>query len=101
MKQERGDDQLAVANLVHDDAADDDAETEAGEPGAPDRTELRAGEPEIGGPGGKDAAADAETDAGGENGEKPGPQKAHRVRRDRAGSNSSVAHEVLSLLVYG
>ena len=36
VKRERGDDELAVADLVDDEAADDDAEAEAGEPGAGD-----------------------------------------------------------------
>ena len=65
--------ELAVADLVHDDAADDDAEAEAGEPGAADVAELRTGEAELGRPVGKDAAADAEADAGGENGQEAGP----------------------------
>ena len=41
MEQERRDDQLAVADLVHDHAADDDAEAEAGEARAADGAELR------------------------------------------------------------
>ena len=82
VEQERGDDQLAVADLVDDDAADDDAEAEAGEAGAADGAELRAGEAEFGGPVGEDAAADAEADAGGENGQEAGPQQALGVRRD-------------------
>ena len=45
MEQERRDDQLAVADLVDDDAADDDAEAEPGETGAADGAELRAVNP--------------------------------------------------------
>ena len=86
MKQERRDDQLAVADLVDDDAADDDAEAEAGEAGAADGAELRAGEAEVRCPVGQDAAADAEADARGENGQEAGPQQPLGVRRDGVGS---------------
>ena len=80
VEQERGDDQLAVADPVDDDAADDDAEAEAGETGAADGAELRAGEAEVSGPVGQDAAADAEADAGGQNGQEAGPEQALGVR---------------------
>ena len=73
MEQERRHDQLAVADLVDDHAADDDAEAEARETGAADGAELRTGEAEFGGPIGKDAAADPEADAGGQNGQEAGP----------------------------
>ena len=86
VKQKRGYDQLAIADLVDDDAADDDAEAEAGKAGAADGAELRAGEAEVGCPVGKDAASDAEADAGGENGQKTGPQQALGVRCDGVGS---------------
>ena len=92
MEQERGDDQLAVADLVDDDAADDDAETEAGEAGAADGAELRAGEAELGGPVGEDAAADAEADAGGENGQEAGPEQALGVWCDGFVAYSRIAH---------
>ena len=82
VEHEGRDDQLAVADLVHDHAADDDAEAEAGEAGAADGAELRAGEAEFGGPVVEDAAADREADAGGENGHEAGPQQALGVRRD-------------------
>ena len=82
VEQERGDDQLAVADLVDHDAADDDAEAEAGEAGAADVAELRAGEAEFRGPIGEDAAADAEADARGENGHEACPQQALGVWRD-------------------
>ena len=58
VEQERRHDQLAVADLVHDHAADDDAEAEAGETGSADGAELRTSEAEVGGPVGKNAAAD-------------------------------------------
>ena len=80
VEQERGDDQLAVADLVDDEAADDDAETEAGEPRAADGAELRAGETELCGPVGQDAAANGEADAGGENGQEACPEQALGVR---------------------
>ena len=92
MEQERGDDQLAVADPVDDDAADDDAETEAGETGAADGAELRAGEPEVSGPVGQDAAANAEPDAGGQNGQEAGPEQAGGIRRDWFVAHSSIGH---------
>ncbi len=73
MEQERRHDQLAVADLVDDHAADDDAEAEARETGAADGAELRTSEAEFSGPVGKDAAPDPEADAGGQNGQKAGP----------------------------
>ena len=82
MKQKGGDDEFSVADAVDDHAADDDAETEAGETGAADGAELRAREPEVSGPAGQDAAANAEPDAGGQNGQKAGPQETLGVRRD-------------------
>ena len=94
MEQERGDDQLAVADPIHDDAADDDAETEAGEPGAADGAELRAGESELGGPVGEDAASNAEPDAGGKNGQEPGPEQAGGIRSD--GFVGSAGHRLRS-----
>ena len=92
MEEEGRRDQLAVADLVHDDAADDDAETETGEPGAADGAQLRPGEAEVSGPVGKDAAADAEADAGRENGQETGPEQALGVRRDGVVANSGSAH---------
>ena len=96
MEQEGGDDQLAVADPVDDDAADDDAEAEAGEPGAADGAELRAGEAELGGPVGQDAAADGEADAGGENGQEAGPQQALGVRRNSFIASFYIVHSVCS-----
>ncbi len=80
MHHEGRDDQLAVADLVDDEAADDDAETEAGEAGAADGAELRAGEAELRGPRRQDAAANREADAGRENGQEACPQEALGVR---------------------
>ncbi len=80
MQQEGRDDQLAVADLVDDHAADDDAEAEAGETGAADGAELRAGEAELRGPVGQDAAADGEADARREDGHEAGPQEPLGVR---------------------
>ena len=82
MEHKRRHDQLAVADRVHDQAGDDDAEAEAGETSPPDRAELRTGEAEVGGPVGKDAAADAKADAGSENGQEAGRQQAPGVGRD-------------------
>ena len=86
VKQKRRHDQLAITDLVDDDAADDDAEAEAGEAGAADGAELRAGEAEVSRPVGQDAAADAEADARGENGQEAGPQQPLGVRCDGVGS---------------
>ena len=100
VEQERGHDQLAVADLVDDDAADDDAEAEAGEAGAADGAELRAGEAEIGGPVRQDAAADAGADGGGENGERSPPTTgAWRSARSRRLLTGPLLMGSLSLLV--
>ena len=82
VEQERGGDELAVADLVHDDAADDDAEAEPGETRSTDGTQLGAGEAEVGGPVGEDATPDAEADAGGEDGEEACPKQSLGVVRD-------------------
>ena len=52
-------------------------------PAPPMAPELRAREPEVRRPAGQDAAANAEPDAGGENGQEAGPQQTIGVRRDR------------------
>ena len=64
VEEEGREDQLAVADLVHHHAADDDAEAESGESGTADGSQLRAGETEVGRPVGKDAATDTEADTG-------------------------------------
>ena len=74
MEQERRDDQLSVADLVDDYAADDDAEAETGEPGAADGTELRPRETEFGRPVSKNAAPDSKTNAGREDGQEARPE---------------------------
>jgi hypothetical protein len=73
-------DQLAVANLVHHHAANDDSEAEPGEPGAANGTELRAGEAEISSPVGKNASSDAKADTGGKDGGESSPEEPARVR---------------------
>ena len=55
MEHKGGDDELPVAEFVADDAADDDAKTKAGEPGAGDVAEFLAGEAKFGCPVGEDA----------------------------------------------
>ena len=92
VQHERRDDQLAVADLVHDQPADDDAEAESGETGAADGAELRAGEAELRAPVVKDAPADAETDAGREDCHESGPQQPLGVRGDGVGLCSRIAH---------
>ena len=95
VEQKRRHDQLAVADLVHDHAADDDAEAEAGETGSADGAELRTSEAEIGGPVGKNAAADGEADAGGENGQEAGPEQSLGVGRDAFVAHKCIAHSFL------
>ena len=82
VEEEGSGDQFPVADLIHDDAADDDAEAEAGEARAADRSELCAGESEVSSPVRQDASADAEADAGGEDGEEACPEKPFGVRDD-------------------
>ena len=82
VQQECGDDQFAVANLVADDAAEDDAEAEAGQPRATNHTKLGTGEAEFFAPVVKDTAADGKADTGGENRHEAGPQEAFGVGRD-------------------
>ena len=73
-------DELAVADLVDDHAADDDAEAEAREAGAADGTELGGGEAVFGRPGAEDAAAEGEADAGREDSHEAGPKEPLRIR---------------------
>jgi len=78
---EEGDrDELAVADLVDDHAADDDAEAEAGEAGAADGAELGGGEAVFGRPGAEDAATEGEADAGGKDGHEASPEEPLRIR---------------------
>ena len=79
VEQERQDDELAVADFIHHDATQDDAEAKAVEAHAADGTELSAGEAELLGPVVKDAAADGEADAGGQDGHEAGPEKSHSI----------------------
>src|SRR5262249_28065730 len=69
------DDQFAVANLVSDDAANDDAETEAGEAGPADVAQFGGGKSEFSSPVVEDAAANREAHAGGQDGHEAGPEK--------------------------
>jgi hypothetical protein len=93
VEQERGDDQLSVTDLVDHDAADDDPEAEAGEAGATDVTELRAGESEFRHPIRKDAAADYKADTRGQDGHEACQQQASGVWRDASRScPDAVAH---------
>ena len=72
VQREGGDDQLAVADLIDKHPADHDAEAETGEARSTDRAELGTGEIKLGGPGGEKPSANAESDAGGENGGETG-----------------------------
>jgi len=82
VEEEGGGDELAVADLVHDDAADDDAEAEPGEPGAVDEADFQPGEVKGLHPVAEDGAADAEADAGRQDGHEACPQQAFCVRGD-------------------
>jgi hypothetical protein len=83
VQQERRDHQRRVTDLVRDQAADDDAEAEAGEPRTVDLAVLRGAETVLSRPVGQHAAADREADAGGQDREEPGEQQALCVGRDR------------------
>jgi len=72
--QEGESDQLAVAELVDQDAADDDTEAEAGETSATDRTQLGRGKAVFRGPGAEDAATKGEADAGRKDSHEAGPE---------------------------
>lgn len=72
--QEREGDELTVADLVDDHAADDDAEAEARETGAADRAKLRGGEAVFGRPGAEDTATEGEADASGKDSHEAGPE---------------------------
>ena len=72
---EEGDgDELAVADLVDDHAADDDTEAEAREAGSADGAELGGGEAVFGRPSAEDAAAEGEADAGREDSHEASPE---------------------------
>ena len=79
MERKCSDDQFSIADLVAKQPANNDPETESGETGAVDVTELSGGKPEISTPIGKDATTDAKADARSQNGRKPGPQQSSRV----------------------
>ncbi|PAZ03463.1 MAG: hypothetical protein CAK89_01210 [Opitutia bacterium AMD-G3] len=72
-------DELAVADLVDDHAADDDAEAEAREAGAADGTELGGVEAVFGRPGAEDAATEGEAYARSKDGHEACPKEALRV----------------------
>ena len=66
--QGKGDcDQFAVADFVHNDAANDDAEAETAQASAADGAELRGSEAEFRTPVVQNAASDAEPDTGCQN----------------------------------
>ena len=86
------DHQLAVADFVADDSADNNTEAKAGESGAADGAQLRGGEAKLGAPVVENTAADAEAHAGGEDGHKAGPKEAFGVGRDALIADVFVAH---------
>ena len=66
-------DEFTIADFVHDETAEDNAETEAGESRATNGSELGSGEAIFFGPVVKNAATDGEADAGGEDGHESRP----------------------------
>ena len=82
MQRERDNDEFAIADLVADHAANDDAEAEARKSRAANRAELRAGETEFGSPVVEDAAANRKTDPGGQNGHEPSDQQTPCIGRN-------------------
>ena len=68
------DDQFAVADLVHDDAANDDAKAEASEARSADSTELSGSEAELLAPVVKDAATDGKAYASSKDGHEASPE---------------------------
>jgi hypothetical protein len=91
MQRKRCDDEFAVADLVANQTADDDAETESGEPSTADQADLRGGEAELACPVIEDAAADAEAHAGGEYGHEARPQQPLGVGCDGLVTDLNVA----------
>jgi hypothetical protein len=65
---------FAIADLVHDQAGDDDAKTKARESCAADCANLSGGESKLALPVVKNAAAQGKAHAGSENGGKARPQ---------------------------
>ncbi len=76
------DDKPSVSDLVRNHAADNDPETETGESGTADRTELRCGEAILTAPVVKNPTANRETDTSGKDGHEAGPKKTFCVRGD-------------------
>src|SRR5713226_5660281 len=76
---EGGDDEFTVADLVAQQSANDDAETEAGKASPVDIAQLGGGEPEITAPVREDAAANSEANARRQDGGKAGPEEAFCV----------------------
>src|SRR5439155_26880845 len=82
VKRESGDHELAIADLVANDAANNDAKTKARKSCAGDNAKLGAREPEFASPIVEDTTANRRADTSGENGEKAGPEQAFGVRGD-------------------
>ena len=91
--QRKGDNnQLAVTDLVRNQAADDDSETEPGKARAVDQTGFQACEPKLGRPDVQNVSADRETDARSQNGHEAGEKKAFGIRCDGDIAHFCVAH---------
>ena len=74
MKDERNDHELTVANLVDNDASDNDTETETSEPGTIDESDLKCGKVERPEPFREKAAPNRQADTGSEDRQKAGPE---------------------------
>src|SRR5262245_63208596 len=80
MKCERGNHQLAVADLIRDDSADDDAEAKTSETSSTDVAQLGRCEAKLRTPVVKDATANGKTHSCSQDGHKPGPKQQVCIR---------------------
>src|SRR5436305_1199175 len=98
MEKKGGDDQFAVANLVGDDAANNDAKAETRKTGAVDVTQLLTGKTELSPPVGKDAAANRGAHPRRKDRRKAAVQKPLGIRCNSV--SSSVAHRFFVRLLW-
>jgi len=79
---ERGHDKFTVADLVRDDAANDDAEAKTGEPCPVYKADLKSRKAELGSPDFENPAANRQADARSQYGGEPGPKEPLGIRCD-------------------
>ena len=94
MQSECGGDQFSVANLIHNNAADDDTKTKTGEARAANEADLAVGKSKESFPFSGETVAQCETDAGGQDGHKAGPKKALRIGSDRRVIYILITHRI-------